>query len=97
MEESETALLHLLDKLLINADRRLNSVLALLDLSATFDTLDHDIMLKRLHITFGLDSIVLKWFESYLHNRSQTVIIDNWKSDTSNLKYGVPQGSVLNK
>ena len=92
---TETALLHVLDKLLINADRRLVSVLALLDLSAAFDTLDHDIMLKRLHITFGLDGIVLKWFESYLHNRSQTVIIDNEKSDTSNLKYGVPQGSVL--
>ena len=49
---TETALLSVVDGLLRNADDRLVSVLALLDLSAAFDTLDHPILLQRLETTF---------------------------------------------
>ena len=50
--------------------------MALLDLSAAFDTLDHPIQLKRLEITFGVRGTVLDWFVSYLSGRFQSVIVD---------------------
>ena len=49
------------------------SMLALLDLSAAFDTIDHTILLGRLRISFGIDGTVLKWIGSYLSDRQQKV------------------------
>ena len=65
------------------------------DLSSAFDTLDHKILLHRLNHVFGISERALKWFESYLKDRSQTVIINKRKSKKSDLQFGVPQGSVL--
>jgi retron-type reverse transcriptase len=69
--------------------------LALLDLSAAFETIDHDILLGRLKTTFGIDGLVLKWIESYLSSRQQEVKIKSNISSSKVLKFGVPQGSVL--
>ncbi|GFR95277.1 reverse transcriptase-like protein [Elysia marginata] len=52
-------------------------------------------MLTRLEISFGIKHIVLQWFQSYLKDREQTVVVDGVKSAGNVLKYGVPQGSVL--
>jgi hypothetical protein len=52
-------------------------------------------MLRRLHVTFGISGVALKWFESYLIGRTQFVDIGGVTSDSSVLKFGVPQGSVL--
>ena len=68
-------------------------MLLLLDLSATFDTVDHDILLTRLHSKYSISGIALEWFRSYLTNRSQ--LIEGWTSQSRELKCGVPQGSVL--
>ena len=92
---TETALLRVLEKLLVNADQKLISILALLDLSAAFDAIDHDILIQRLHISFGIGGVLLQWFMSNLENRFQSVLIDQTKSNATQLKYGVPQGSVL--
>ena len=92
---TETALLYVVNELLLNADAKQISVLALLDLSAAFDTLDHDILLKRLEISFGISGTVLKWFASYLESRSQQVCVSGNLSTPTNLIFGVPQGSVL--
>ena len=54
-----------------------------------------DFLLDRLCNRFGFRGQVLKWFESYLHNRKQFVMIDGVKSDVKDLKFGVLQGSVL--
>ena len=70
------------------------SVLSLLDASAAFDTTDHDILIKRLHATFGCSGTVLDWFTSYLCCRTQLVFVGH-SSTPSALKCGVPQGSVL--
>ena len=69
---TETALLHVLEGLLTNADQKLLSVLALLDLSAAFDTINHKILIKRFQISFGIEGTVLHWFLSYLEGRKST-------------------------
>ena len=70
-------------------------ILCLLDLSAAFDTIDHNILINRLHERFGLQGDVLSWFSSYLNARTQTVIINAATSPPKPLSTGVPQGSVL--
>ena len=69
--------------------------MALLDLSAAFDTLDHPILLKWLATTFGVRGTVLDWFVSYPSGRFQSVIVDGVVSASRPLVYGVPQGLSL--
>ena len=92
---TETAVLSVLDGLLGSADERLVFLVALLDLSAAFDTLDHPILLKWLATTFGVRGTVLDWFVSYPSGRFQSVIVGGVVSASRPLMYGVPQGSVL--
>jgi hypothetical protein len=92
---TETALLRVLNDLLSMIDGGDAALLVLLDLSAAFDTIDHDLLLNRLQNNLGLDSVVLSWFRSYLHDRSQRVLVDSCLSTATPLLYGVPQGSVL--
>ena len=70
-------------------------VVALLDLSAAFDTIDHSILLQRLEDVFRVSDTALSWFSSYLSNRSQIVAIEGAKSAPLTIRFGVPQGSVL--
>ena len=65
-----------------------------LDFSKAFDTIDHDILCKKLHL-YGIRGIVNDWFVSYLSNRRQFVQINTEKSACRNVTSGVPQGSVL--
>ena len=92
---TETAVLSVLDGLLGSADERLVSLVALLDLSATFDTLDHPILLKRIETPFSARGTVLGCSVSYLSGRFQSVIADGVVSASRPLVYSVPQGSVL--
>ena len=67
-----------------------------LDLSAVFDTVDHDILLqRRLEYKFGIKDQAVMWLKSYLSNSSQRIVIGSAKSDSFDLKFGVPQGSCL--
>ena len=91
---TETALLHIVNDLLQASDRGCVSVLSLLDLSAAFDTTDHNILITRLRSTFGCSGTALEWFMSYLSCRTQSVFVGH-ESTPSVLKCGVPQGSVL--
>ena len=70
-------------------------ILTLLDLSAAFDTIDHQIYLTRLQHSFGISGPALSWFSSYLCNRTHTVTINSMQSQHTTLHYGVPQGFVL--
>ena len=71
------------------------SLLGLLDLSAAFDTVDHQILFAILRYEYGLDGSVLSWFKSYLTNRTICVHYNGQTSETVFVLYGMPQGSVL--
>ena len=67
----------------------------MLDLSAAFDTIDHDILLSRLCNVYGITGDALDWFRSYLTGRVQHVVVENAGSRDQELGFGVPHGSVL--
>jgi len=72
------------------------SLLGLLDLSAAFDTVDHEILIRRLKTTFGIDGLALQWLNSYLSDRIQTFRVGVKCSGMSKVPHGIiPQGSVL--
>ena len=65
-----------------------------MDLSKAFDCVRHDLLLEKLE-ALGIRGVVLKWFRSYLEGRQQFVEVHGSKSSMLNVKFGVPQGSVL--
>lgn len=92
---TETVLIKVLNDIRRNTDAGKSSVLLLLDLSAAFDTVDHNILLSRLEQWVGLTDTVLQWFTSYLHDRDFFVSVGNHQSERTKFTCGVPQGSIL--
>ncbi len=92
---TETALMHLSNCILTSLDAGKCVLLAALDLSAAFDTIDHTLFLKRLHSLYGVGDVALQWFKSYLSSRKQRVSINSALSNCRTIVSGVPQGSVL--
>ena len=92
---TETAVTKVYNHLLLAADEGQISALCLLDLTAAFDTVDHDLLMLRLERQFGLRGTVLQWFHDYLSGRSYQVVYGNCTSATVYIKCSVPQGSVL--
>ena len=95
LHSTETLLTKISNDILINGNNGDLTMLVLLDLSAAFDTIDHDILLERLEYMHGIRGMALKWFTSYLKDRTQSVIINETESESKTLKFGVPQGSKL--
>jgi len=67
----------------------------LLDLSAAFNTIDHEIMLKHHDTDVEITGIALSWFRSYLSDRTQVVSCTDHLSFSTPITCGVPPGSVL--
>ena len=92
---TETALLKVGSDLFLSLIKGNVSVLALLDFSSAFDTIDHTIIVHRLHTDFGFTNSVLQWFSSYLTDRTHYVSLSNHCFSFAPVRSGVPQGSVL--
>ena len=92
---TETALLRVCNDNLQAIDEGQEVVLVLLDLSSAFDTIDHKVLLDRLRTRYGFSGTVLDWLKPYLSNRTQSVKTGKDLSAESEVRYGVPQGSVL--
>jgi hypothetical protein len=92
---TETAVLKVLADILRAVDSGDLALLTLLDLSAAFDTVDHETLLHRLNVSYGLGATAHDWFASYLSGRTQHVRCGSTRSLPTAVVCGVPQGSVL--
>ena len=88
------ALTEFTSEILNSIENKLTSIAVYLDLSKAFDTLDHNILLRKLH-HYGIRGIALDWFRSYLTDRNMYVDYKGITSKEHNINYGVPQGSAL--
>ena len=92
---TEMLLTKVANDLLIACDDKIATLMMLLDLSAAFDTVDQEMLLKILSDEFGIRGVALEWFRSFLIGRTQRVMIDDEFSNAETLDFGVAQGSVL--
>lgn len=91
----ETVVIKVLSDLLSSIDKGKLNLIAALDISAAFDTVDHNIMVKRLSTSYGIRDYCLKWLRSFMTNRRQFIQIKNSCSSIAQVTEGVPQGSTL--
>ena len=86
--------LEITDSLKKAMDKKLVTCGLFLDFSKALDTINHDILLSKLH-RYGLRGNPLTWFENYLYNRNQVVKIGDTISSSQTIICGMPQGSTL--
>ena len=94
IHSTETALIKVQNDILSALDAGSAAILLMLDISAAFDTIDHDILLSQLCNVYCITGDVLDWFRSYLTCRIQRVVIEDAVSVDQELGFGVPLGSV---
>lgn len=92
---TETISIKVINDILVASDSNTATVLIMLDLSAAFDTVDHGILLTILEQDIGIRRKGLQWFRSFLSGRFQRTRLGSMVSETIELLFGVPQGSVL--
>lgn len=92
---TETALLKVQTDIISALDNGSVAVLLMLDLSAAFDTIDHQILLQRFEHMFGVTDSALSWFQSYFTGRYQSVTVGESVSPDQLMDFSVPQGSVI--
>ena len=91
---TDYAILQLADKIIDSLSKKEHIIGIFMDLSKAFDTINHYILIRKLR-SYGVRGKVLSWFEDYLRNRRQFVHYNMASSQTSTVKCGVPQGSIL--
>ena len=91
---TETATIKIINDILWNMENQAVTSLIGMDLSAAFDTVDHDTLLLVLQRSFGLNQSALAWVDSYLRPRKMQVKINDSLSNSINLPFSVPQGSA---
>ena len=89
----ETSLVKMANNILWAMEDQHITMMVILDLSAAFDTVDHDILLKILETQFGVTDTALRWFNNYLRPQSFKVCIRDEYSESQKLSFGVSQGS----
>ena len=96
---TKTALLKIKADILEAVEKKEVMCLVMLDLSSAFNTISHELLLKRLKYRFSITDTVLQWIESFLTNRTQYVKVSNNDemaiSSKKVLKQGILQGSIL--
>ena len=88
------ALISITEKIRESLDNNEYSCGVFLDFQKAFDTVNHNILLKKLH-HYGIRGITNDWFKSYLNNRTQQTKVNDSISEKIEVTYGVPQDSIL--
>ena len=83
-----------LDNIVTAIDKKMHCAALFVDLSKAFDTLDHHLLLERLH-EIGFDYSTCSWFRDYLSDRQQSVKLGSYQTEFLTVTNGVPQGSIL--
>jgi exonuclease III len=91
---TETAVVKVVSDILMAMEHQKLTAFVSMDLSAAFDTVDHDILLEVLNRNFGISGSAMDWFKSYLSNRKMKVKVNNTESSLRSINSSVPQGSV---
>ena len=91
---TQDAILHVTEKIYENLNNKQTTIAAFIDFSKCFDTLNRDILIRKLH-AYGIRGTPLALISSYLSNRLQAVKINSMISSFNSINIGVPQGSVL--
>lgn len=92
---TETALMRLHHDILQRMEHQQLTAFVALDLSAAFDTVNHDVLLQVLKARFGVKNETLQWVDSYLRPRSFSVQVPGCISAGRDIHFSVPQGSCL--
>ena len=92
---TETVLAKVSSHIIMAANRREVSLLALLDLRADFDTVNHGILLQRLHTCHHINCLALDWFRRYITGRHKSVQYGGDTISAALVEYGISQGSML--
>ena len=95
VHSTETALLKINYDILSSLDGGKCTFLVSLDLSAAFDTINHNVLLNRLQYMYEITGTAFKWFQSYIEQRNNQVCVGDSLSQRPPVTSGVPQGSVL--
>ena len=88
-------MISLTESLSVSLLRKVQTDTIYFDFAKAFDSVCHDLILKKLKNQFGIDGRLLKFLKNYLQNRKQRVVLDNHISDTVDVLSGVPQGSII--
>jgi len=91
---TSAAVIELIEQITDNIENNLVTAGIFIDLQKAFDTVNHDILLRKLE-HYGIRGVALDWAKSYLTNRQQFVTVNEMNSDKRRIECGVPQGSVL--
>ena len=91
---TQLAILSLLKKIIHALSNKEFCLTIFLDLCKTFDSIDHGILLNKLH-HYGMRGIAFEWFKSYLSGREQFTEVNGCRSTVAPVTHGVPQGSTL--
>ena len=91
---TETALTKITSDICTAMDKKKITALMLLDFSATFDTISHNILIDHLRCYFNISSTTLGWFASYLADRHQSVHVGEASSIVAAITHGEPQNSI---
>ena len=90
----KTALIKLIDKWMECIDKGDIVGTLFLDFRKAFDLVDHKILMDKLSL-YHFSPSALRWFDSYLDGRHQAILSETGLTEFANIRYGVPQGSIL--